>query len=227
MHKGQSDIGVSEMYKILTGAVAPRPIAWVSTVSADGVPNLAPFSFYTIASVNPPVVCFAPNLKRVQVGEDFVGLPKDTLQNIYDTGEFVINSVRSDVGVKMVATGGNFAPEISEFNEAKVTPIASLIVSPPGVAEAFVRIECRLRQVISFGSHAGAGNLVLGDIAAVFVDDKVVDIHGELNPKIMRCLARLGGDNYCESSDVFEIAEVFDVAGGKGANGKHLSPFGI
>lgn len=227
MIRKQEDLSPTDMYKILTGSVSPRPIAWVSTISSEGVYNLAPFSFFTIASVNPPILCFAPNLKRVSRNGKIIGLPKDTLRNIQDNGEFVVNTVKHEMGAKMVLTGGNFAASVSEFDEAGVMPVRSETVSPPGVAGALVRFECAMLQIISFGHHAGAGNLVLGAIKSVFVDDSVMQEDGELNSKVLDAIARMEADIYCTTRDRFEIREVFEVAAQKAVKEQHLFPFGV
>lgn len=187
-----------ELYHILIGSVLPRPIAWVSTQSQAGLNNLAPFSFFNLFSVAPPILGFAPGLKRTAAG---VRQPKDTLRNVLETGEFVVNIVSRSLADKMNQTSGDYSEDVSEFEAAKLTPLQSLMVKPPRVGECLVSLECKLFQRIQLGE----GNLILGQILVVHIDDSVSK-DGDINLDILQPIGRLGGDGYCTVSDRFDIA---------------------
>ncbi len=186
-------------YKVCTGLVAPRPIALVSTVSPDGVTNLAPFSFFNMISANPPVVVLGPSIKRD-------GARKDTLVNIEATGEFVIATVTRDIAERMARCAAELPYGQSEFDFAPLTPAPARRVRPPLVAEAAGNLECRLRQIIPTGDTPGSTAIVLGDILAVHVDDRVLDAGGaEVDPRKLELVGRLGGKWYCTVRDPFEL----------------------
>lgn len=193
-----------EIYKILIGSILPRPIAWVSTVSKDGKLNLAPFSFFTVASSNPPVLCFAPALKPEFIEGTKRGQPKDTLQNIQDTDEFVVNIVSRETAEKMNQSSGSYDAGTSEFEVAGLTPAKSMFVAPPRVAESLINFECRLNQIISFGEHPGAGNLVLGNIVCAHIDD-TVHKNGRIDLNVLQPIGRLSGMEYCSINDRFTM----------------------
>jgi flavin reductase (DIM6/NTAB) family NADH-FMN oxidoreductase RutF len=182
------------VYHLLIGIVTPRPIAWVSTIDNEGRLNLAPFSFFNVFGVNPPVVVFSPALKRN-------GSKKDTLRNIEATGEFVINAAVAGLAEAMNLSAKELPPGQSEAELAGLTMTPALKVKPPRVAESPAHLECTLRQVIPIGS----ANLVIGEVVLIHVADAVLDEHGRVDPHKLRTIARLGGDFYCHTSDVFEM----------------------
>lgn len=192
-------------YKILIGSVLPRPIAWVSTIDKTGRPNLAPFSFFTVASSSPPVLCFAPALKLELIEGTNRAQPKDTLKNIQDTGEFVVNIVSKELAEKMNQSSGSYNSGIDEFEMTGLTKAVSQQVEPPRVAESLINFECRLRQVISFGEHPGAGNLVLGNIVCAHVDETVYK-NGHVDIEALQPIGRLAGTEYCTVSERFKMA---------------------
>ncbi|MBX9720079.1 MAG: flavin reductase family protein [Candidatus Obscuribacterales bacterium] len=189
---------VRGVYELLISAVVPRPIAWVSTRSEDGVDNLAPFSFFNVFSAAPPILGFAPGLKRMPGNGEFV--LKDTLKNIIDTEEFVVNMVSADLAQKMVQSSANYAADESEFDATKLARQASLKVKPPRVADAKISMECKLFQIIDFG----ASRLVLGRIVCIHVDESIIH-DGQIDNEKLRPVARLGGDLYAEIRDIFSI----------------------
>ncbi|HIA54104.1 MAG TPA: flavin reductase family protein [Candidatus Melainabacteria bacterium] len=189
-------------YKILIGSVLPRPIAWVSTINREGVPNLAPFSFFTVASSNPPVLCFAPALKFDVFEGTSKGKPKDTLKNIQDTGEFVVNIVSQELAEKMNQSSGSYPPGVNEFEKVGLTTAPSSRIAPPRVAESLINFECKLHQVISFGEHPGAGNLVLGRIQCAHLHESVYK-NGRVDLDVLHPIGRLAGMEYCEVKDRF------------------------
>ncbi len=176
----------------------PRPIAWVSTIDSVGNTNLAPFSFFTVASVNPPVLCFSPLLDRDR-GE------KDTLTNIHKTGEFVVNIVSHELTAKMNQTSAPYAEEVNEFEQVGLTAQSSVVVKAPGVLESKVRFECTLQHVISFGDAPLAGNLVLGEIRHIYLHPDIYR-DGRVDVNALDTVGRLAGNFYSTIRDQFEIA---------------------
>lgn len=201
----RTDRSWRDMHRLYLSFVQPRPIAWVSTVSAGGAPNLAPFSFYNMVSANPPVVLFSPALNRD-------GGPKDTLANIRETGEFVIATVTEHNAEAMNATSTEFPRGISEFDRAGLTPLPAHRVRPALVKESPVNIECRLRQIVELGGESGAGNVVFGDVLVVHVDDAVLDGDGLCDPDKLRAVGRMGGHLYARTRDRFELVSIRDPA---------------
>jgi flavin reductase (DIM6/NTAB) family NADH-FMN oxidoreductase RutF len=189
---------VMTVYRALVGVVTPRPIAWVTTVDGEGRVNLAPFSFFNTFGANPPVVVFSPVLRRD-------GSQKDTLKNLHSVGEFVVNSAVEDLAEKVNATSAELPPGQSEAEYAHLTLQPSAKVRPPRVAESPVHLECRLRQILPIGSGPIATNLVIGEVVLISIADSVLDEHGAVDPRKLRTIARLGGDYYCRSTDLFEL----------------------
>jgi flavin reductase (DIM6/NTAB) family NADH-FMN oxidoreductase RutF len=186
-----------EIAKLLVGLVVPRPIAFVSTLSAEGVLNLAPFSYFTVASANPPVICFAPIIRRD-------GTKKDTLLNIEATGEFVVNVVSEEIATQMNVASGEYPPDVDEFAVSGLTPLASDVVKPPRVKESHVSVECRLWQIIHVSGKPGGGSLVLGEIVRFHVDDAVV-ANDAIDPDLLRPVGRMGGATYVRTTDRFDM----------------------
>jgi len=185
-------------YAWMTQAITPRPIAWVSTISPDGKPNLAPFSFFQAICSNPPTLMFVPTNNRD-------GGKKDTLRNIEAVPEFVVNLVPYWLAEPMNATAAPLPYGESEFAHAKVTPAASTKVRPPRVAESPVAIECTLDRVVTIGSGVGAGNVVFGRIVAMHVADAVI-VDGKIDPRKLDLIARLSGDYYMRTGELFTVA---------------------
>jgi len=186
-----------DIYKILIGTVLPRPIAWVSTVDTSGNINLAPFSFFTVASVNPPILCFSPLLQENSI-------EKDTLVNIKQTSEFVVNIVSYALAQAMNRTSAPYPSEVSEFDVAGVAAKQSTLVKPPCVADSLVNFECKLQQIIPFGSEPRAGNLVLGKVCNIHIHPDIVR-NGEVDSKSLDAIGRLGGNMYTTIRDCFEM----------------------
>ena len=175
-------------YDVLIHAVAPRPIAFVSTMSPEGRMNLAPFSFFMAGGANPPSVCFSPNTK-----DDLS--PKDTLRNIQATGEYVIHIVNEAMAQGMSATSRPLPYGESEWPLSGFTPAPSLKVKPPRVAEAPFAMECRLHTVVNHGGGADSSNYVIGEVVMFHVaPDLIVD--GKIDPTRVDYLARMGGAWY-------------------------------
>lgn len=187
-----------EVHHLYMTIIAPRPIAWVSTVDNSGINNLAPFSTYTLLSAIPPVVGFGVSRYRD-------GKKKDTLRNIELNKEFVINVVTEDVAEAMNLTSAPFPPEVSEFDKAKLTPVKSEMVKPVRVKESAVSLECRLSQILSFGKEPNLNSFIIGEVVLIHIKDEIWN-QGTIDAKKFNVIGRLGGtDLYCRTSDVFEM----------------------
>lgn len=171
------------MHALVLSTVMPRPIAFVSTVDAGGVLNLAPFSCFTPVASAPPLLGISISRRD--------GQPKDTLRNARETGEFVVNVVSEELAERMVQTSGEYPPEVDEFALAGLSPVPSDLVKPPRVGESPVSFECRLERVFEFGDNS----FVVGEILRVHVRDDVLT-DGQVDPMKLRPLGRLGGDAY-------------------------------
>lgn len=188
-----------DAYKLMIGSIVPRPIAWVSTVSKEGVLNLAPFSFFTVVAADPMTLCFSP-MRR---GSD--GSKKDTLVNIEETGEFVVNIVSEPLAERMNLTSTEFPAHVDEFAEAGLTPVPSVAVRPPRVGESLVAYECKLLQVVHVGeARPGAGALVLGSVQRLYVADEVTE-EGRIKLNLLNPIGRMAGNDYIRCTDLFTI----------------------
>ena len=193
-----NDENAREMHHILMSIIAPRPIAWVSTVSEDGIYNLAPFSAFCVMSVNPAIVGFNSAAFRD-------GRKKDTLINIESSGEYVISMVDESLAEAMNISSASFPPETDEFQEAGLTPAD--LVKTPMVGESAVSLECRLRQILKFGEEPMTNNFIIGDVLLIHVKDEYY-INEEINASALKLIGRLGGrgiDRYCRTTDSFEM----------------------
>jgi len=199
-----SDLSHSELYGILLNSVAPRPIAWVSTVSASGQLNLAPFSFFNCVCVDPPLLAFAPGLRRAKQPDAGHGEAKDTLRNIREAKEFVVNIVTYELAEAMNLTSGEYDASVNEFELAKVTPQPSKSVRPPRVAESRVSFECRLHQIIDFSSAPTSGSLVIGEIVSIHINDTHIE-EGRLDRNSLDLIGRMGGNQYTRTTQRFEM----------------------
>ncbi len=181
-------------YKLLIGSVVPRPIAWTSTVSKQGVHNLAPFSFFTVASRQPPMLC-------ISIGPRPDGdLDKDTLSNVEETGEFVVNIVSLSLSNTMYESSKNHPPEADEFEKAGLTPAPCEVVGVPRVEEAGVSMECLLDRVLPLGTD----HLVIGRMVRFHVRDELYGDNGRIDVAGLDPLGRLAGD-YTKVETIFEL----------------------
>lgn len=187
-----------DVYRLLISVVTPRPIAWVTSVDAEGRVNLAPFSFFNTFGADPPVVVIAPNRKRD-------GSKKDTLNNIETTGEFVVNAAVAEFAEQVNLSSKELPPGESEVEFTGLSVVPSTKVKPPRLAESPINMECRLRQVVRVGDGPLSSNLVIGEIVMFHISDRVLDAQGRIDPRKVRTIARLGGDYYCHTSDLFEM----------------------
>ncbi|MEI7948938.1 MAG: flavin reductase family protein [Gammaproteobacteria bacterium] len=187
----------ADIYRILIGSIAPRPIAWAGTRSLQGVNNLAPFSFYNCFSANPPIVGFS-TMPRPD------GRKKDTLQNILDTRCFTLNAASQALVKQMSKSSATLEPEHDEFVYAGLTAVQAPHINAPYVKEALLVFECELREVISFGDQPGAGNLILGEIKHLMIDDSIYH-NGRIDFEKLDPVGRLAGNWYSTIRDKFEL----------------------
>jgi flavin reductase (DIM6/NTAB) family NADH-FMN oxidoreductase RutF len=199
-----SDLQHSELYGILLNSVAPRPIAWVSTVSESGQLNLAPFSFFNAVCVDPPLLAFAPGLRPPRHPEARHGEAKDTLRNVRETKEFVVNVVTYELAEAMNLTSGEYDASVNEFELAKLTPEPSTIVRPPRVAESPVSFECKLHQILDFSTAPTSSSLVIGQIVSIHIDDARLK-EGKLDRNSLDLIGRMGGIQYTRTTQRFEM----------------------
>lgn len=191
-----ADLDATAIYKLMVGSIQPRPIAWVCTRNNQGLLNLAPFSFFTLVSVNPPIVAFAP--LRKPDGE------KDTVLNLEECPEFTLNIVSYSVVEAMNQTSASLARGDSEVGFAGLTTVPSVTVTPPRIAQAQIHFECRLREIQRFGDQSMAGRLILGDIAHVQVADALYD-NGRILADKLDAVGRMAGNTYSTTRDTFDI----------------------
>lgn len=200
-----SELSHREIYGILLNSVAPRPIAWVSSLGASGQPNLAPFSFFNCVSVDPPMLAFSPGLRpRKEADLHQHGEPKDTLRNIRETKEFVVSVVTYDLRELMNTTSGEYDATINEFELARLTPVPSQAVRPPRVGESPVSFECKLQQIVDFSPKPTGSSLVIGQVVAVHVDDALLR-NGRIDANSLDLIGRMGGMQYSRTTDRFEM----------------------
>ncbi|MGE5424387.1 MAG: flavin reductase family protein [Syntrophothermus sp.] len=192
----------------LLGAIGPRPIAFASTIDKKGNPNLAPFSFFNIFGVNPPLLIFSPSRR----GKD--NTTKHTYENIKETSEVVINVVSFGMVEKVNIASAPFPREINEFNEAGFTMEPSVKVKPFRVKESPVQFECNVIRVVETGLEGYAGNLIICRIELMHLNAEILDENGLIDPHKIDLVGRLGGNNYCRASGdaVFSIPMPADLA---------------
>lgn len=192
------EIDQSAIYKLLTGAVIPRPIGWISSISEDGIPNLAPFSFFNAVGDDPPHVIFStvrPNNSN-----------KDTLNNVLATKQFVVNMVTEDTVERMNMTSQSFLPDEDEFELAGLTPIPSVKIKPPRVKESPITMECELVHHYTLEGHKyGGATIIVGKIVMFHVDENVLSDNYKINLETYKPVARLAGSNYSKLGEIFSI----------------------
>ncbi|WP_371068894.1 flavin reductase family protein [Sediminibacillus sp. JSM 1682029] len=187
----QSQFTERDMSKLVKGAVVPRPIAWVSTINEEGIPNLAPFSFFTVASMDPITLCYS-------VGGS--GRVKDTLENVRATKAFVVNIVNEQLANQMNETSKAHPPETDEFSITGLAAVPGEKVSPPRVAAAPVQMECELDRIIDIGSNS----LVLGRLVCFHIQDEVYMEKDKVDPEALKVIGRMAGD-YTHIDDFFML----------------------
>ena len=183
-----------DLHKLLLSAVAPRPIAFASTIDSKGNVNLSPFSYFNVFSSNPPILIFSPS-RRVRDNTT-----KHTLQNADETREVVINMVDYSIVEQMSQSSNEYAKGVNEFTETGLTQVSSLKVKPPRVLESPVSFECVVENIISLGENGGAGQLVIAKVVQIHVNSELLDSNDQIDPTKLDLVARLGGDWYTRVS---------------------------
>jgi flavin reductase (DIM6/NTAB) family NADH-FMN oxidoreductase RutF len=187
-----------QVYRLLTGTIVPRPIAFVSTLSPDGVRNLAPFSFFNGVCSNPPILCFSTAIRRD-------GTQKDTYNNIVATKEFVVNIVSGEISGQMNASSADVPPDVDEFTLSGLTPVGSDLIRPPRVMESRVSMECTLLKVVDFGFHPGGASTIFGQVLRFHIRDELFDDY-RIDPDKLDAIGRMGGSVYVRTTDRFSMA---------------------
>jgi flavin reductase (DIM6/NTAB) family NADH-FMN oxidoreductase RutF len=187
------------IYKLMTGAIVPRPIGWISTVDADGIPNLAPYSFFNAVCSNPPTLLFCPAIRAKDHQR------KDTLKNVIATGEFVVNIVTEALAEAMNLTSGEYAADVNEFEVAGLTAAPSAAVKPPRVAESPIHFECKLDQIVTIGETPGGASIVIGRIVHIHVADEVLIPPDKIDVRKLQAVGRLAGTTYSRTNDFFDL----------------------
>jgi flavin reductase (DIM6/NTAB) family NADH-FMN oxidoreductase RutF len=203
------DLPVQKLHQYLLGAIGPRPIAFASTVDAEGKPNLAPFSFFNVFSANPPILIFSP----ARSGR--TNTTKDTYNNVKVVPEVVINVVNYDIVHQMSLASSPYAPGVNEFEKAGFTALKSDNVKPFRVAESPVQFECKVNEVIELGTEGGAGNLIICEVVKIHIHDEVLDSNGMIDQQKIDLVARMGGDWYSRANaeSMFEITKPISTCG--------------
>lgn len=189
----------SVLYKLLTGTIIPRPIGWISTIDNDGINNLAPFSYFNMVSSNPPCVIFSTRRDNNK--------NKDTLNNVLQTNEFVVNLVTAENVEQMNTTSGNFEPNEDEFKITNLTPIDSISVKPKRVKESLVNLECEMIHHYFIKDKEGneTACVVIGEIKTIHIDDSILSENNRINLEVYKPIARLAGSNYATLGEMFSI----------------------
>jgi flavin reductase (DIM6/NTAB) family NADH-FMN oxidoreductase RutF len=186
----------TEVYRLMIGSIVPRPIAWISTCSKDGVGNLAPFSYFNGVSTKPPIVMFS--IVTPKSGE-----PKDTLRNIEAVPEFVVNIVSESLLEPMIDSAVNYPYGVNEMEKVGLTPLPSEKIRPSRVAEVRISFECKVNRTIPFGDGSpGSCTAIFGEIVLMHIDNSLFDDRGRIDPLRLRPVGRLG------SADCAKLGEI-------------------
>jgi len=192
----------------LQSAIAPRPIAFASTIDKNGKPNLSPFSFFNIFSSNPPILVFSP-ARRVRNNTT-----KHTLINCEETRQVVINVVNFDIVQQMSLSSTEYPDGVNEFAKSGLTPIPSEMVKPYRVAESPVQFECKVNQIIALGTEGGAGNMIICEVVKMHINEAVLDVEGNIDPMKIDLVSRLGGNWYSRANQgLFEVEKPLATLG--------------
>lgn len=201
-------ISTGKLHGYLLGAIAPRPIAFASTIDAEGNPNLSPFSFFNVFSANPPILIFSP-ARRVRGNTT-----KHTLENAMETKEVVINVVNYDIVQQMSLSSTEYAKGVNEFEKAGFTMLKSDKVKPFRVAESPVQFECKINEIIHLGNEGGAGNLIICEVVKLHINEAVLDENGAIDQHKIDLVARAGGSYYSRAKEgFFEIPKPIATLG--------------
>ena len=204
-----NDITTAKLHSYLLSAVAPRPIAFASTIDKNGSPNLSPFSFFNVFSANPPVMIFSP-ARRVRDNTS-----KHTLENINEVKEVVINVVNHDMVQQMSLSSTEYPKDVNEFEKAGFTMIPSEAIKPFRVAESPVQFECKVIEVKELGTEGGAGNLIFCEVQKIHISEDVLNEEKAIDQKKIDLISRMGGNWYCRADEnsMFEIQKPITTIG--------------
>ena len=183
-----------ELHKILLSSIAPRPIAFASTIDSNGNVNLSPFSYFNVFSSNPPILIFSPS-RRARYNTT-----KHTLENAMETKEVVINVVNFPIVEQMSKSSVEYEKGVNEFIETGLTQVKSLLVKPPRVLESPISFECKVQDIISLGESGGAGQLIIAKVVQIHIDKKFIDNKGDIDSEKLDLVARMGGDWYTRTT---------------------------
>ncbi|MEJ6506422.1 MAG: flavin reductase family protein [Crocinitomicaceae bacterium] len=203
------NIEVPKLHRYLLGAVGPRPIAFASTIDKEGVPNLAPFSFFNAFSANPPILVFSP----ARSGR--TNTTKDTYNNVKKLPEVVINVVNYELVHQMSLASSPYPSNTDEFIKSGLTPVNSDLVKPYRIKESPVQFECKVNEVIELGDQGGAGNLIICEVLKIHIDESILDESGMIDQHKIDLVSRMGGNWYCraDESSMFEIPKPITTCG--------------
>ena len=198
MQFNPNELEHTAVYKLLTGSVIPRPIGWISTVDANGINNLAPFSYFNAVGEDPPHVMFSTTRGN--------NTNKDTLNNVLENGQFVVNMVTEELAEKMNTTAQTLPSDVDEFQLAGLTPIPSKLIKPMRVKESLVTFECEMVHHYFLENHKNGGScIVIGRIVMMHFDDSVLLDNYKINLENYKPIARLAGSNYAKLGELFQI----------------------
>ena len=197
------ELSVPQVHRYLLGAIGPRPIAFASTIDENGIPNLAPFSFFNVFSANPPILIFSP----ARSGRS--NTTKDTFENVKVVRECVINIVNYSIVEQMSLASSPFEKGVDEFVKSGLTPIPSDVVRPFRLKESPVQFECAVNEIIELGTEGGAGNLIICEVKRIHIQEAVLDSEQMIDQEKIDLVARMGGNWYCraDKNSMFEIAK--------------------
>lgn len=203
------ELPVPKLHQLLLGAVGPRPIAFASTIDAEGNHNLSPFSFFNVFSANPPVLIFSP------ARNGRTNTTKDTYNNVKQVPEVVINIVNYDIVQQMSLSSSPYAPGVDEFVKAGFTALESDLVKPRRVGESPVQLECKVLEVKELGTEGAAGNLVICEVVKLHIAEEVMDENGLIDQHKINLVARMGGNWYCHANEhsMFEVVKPLTTVG--------------
>ena len=203
------ELPIPKLHQILLGAIGPRPIAFASTIDAEGNHNLSPFSFFNVFSANPPILIFSP-ARSGRTNET-----KDTYKNVKAVPEVVINIVNYDIVQQMSLSSSPYAPNVDEFVKAGFTALESDLVKPRRVAESPVQFECKVNEVVELGDQGGAGNLIICEVVKIHIAEEVLDENGLIDQHKINLVARMGGNWYVHANEhsMFEVVKPITTIG--------------
>ena len=196
-----NSLSTAELHGYLLGAIAPRPIAFASTIDEQGRPNLAPFSFFNVFSANPPILIFSPARRWRD------NTTKHTYENVLKVPEVVINVVSYSLVQQCSLASTEYDEGVNEFVKSGLTELPSEIVQPPRIKESPVQFECVVKEVIELGEEGGAGNLVMAEVVKIHINEEVLNEQGKIDPIAIDLVGRCGGDFYsrCNAESMFEV----------------------